>query len=932
MTPPVLPRNALNTPGTAYMGDVLREALRGAEEVHIGVSFLRFSGLSLFLEDLQAFTARGGRLRVIVSTYLGVSQPAAIRVLARLPGADVRLQTGPQGFHAKYYMFRRAGAGRSCWVGSSNFTKNGLFTSVEWNTRHDDPHVVRECEALFAELWDRPDVVPATDAVISAYEQAFQAALAAAPPPSPAPALPSAPQPNPAQREALEALARLRRDGVTRAAVIAATGLGKTFLAAFDARAIGREPGRGPGRLSVLFLAHREEILQQARATYGRVHPGASTGLLVSGQRPGDADFVFATVQSLLGQPELLARTYDQVVVDEFHHAAAPTYARVLGELRYRFLLGLTATPERADGHDVLRICDYNVAYEVRLPEAIDQGWLIPFHYFGIADNVDYAPVPWRNGQFDPEALEHALMLETRTDLILGHALEKGYDGPRRATVGFCAGVRHARYMAATLENRGLRAAAVTGDTAPAERRRIYEAFADPRQELEWLFVADVLNEGVDLPAINSLLFLRPTQSPGLFLQQLGRGLRPHPETEVLTVLDFVGHHRNALMPLQALTGETRRLTRPAQIRQPLSFEPPRDCEIVLDDRTEELLLKVQRELPSASGKQAHRDAYLRLRADLGQPPAIMDFWGRQDVPEFRDLRRTFGSWIEVRTEMGDADDWERQAQRDPLVAALLRAAETNLQLQRVGPYAVFWTLVTSPNGPGAGVEAFFDRFPGWGTEREVDVERALTTLEKKPAFRTLLQGGDLVPALQAKLREDPRLALEVERRLEYTLAGDHAERHRGVLRTPADLVRYQGYRRGEIVNHLGVQYDPARHNTGVIKVGPDIALLTQLDTRDAQESHRYQNRILDDLQHFSWESQNRQVPDQGSGQAIAEHRTLGHALHLFVQPGGEGRYFYLGPVDVTAVHGGAPFTATLRLPERLPVAVQQVMGVATTP
>jgi superfamily II DNA or RNA helicase len=924
---PMPSRHALNTPTTAYMGDVLREALQGAEDVHVAVSFLRFSGLSLFLDDLRAFTARGGRLKVIVSTYLNVSQPAAIRVLAGLPGAEVRMQTGPQGFHAKYYMFRRAGRGRSCWVGSSNFTKNGLFTSVEWNTRHDDPQVVDECESLFAELWNRPDVVPVTDAALHTYEQSFRAALLSATPP--APVRTSAPRPNPAQLEALGALARLRREGVVRAAVIAATGLGKTFLAAFDAAEMARERGGGPRRFSVLFLAHREEILQQARATYERVHPDLSTGLLVSGQRPGDADVVFATVQSLLGRPDLLERTYDQVVVDEFHHAAAPPYAQVLGRLTYRFLLGLTATPERADGHDVLRICDYNVAYEVRLPEAIGRGWLVPFHYFGIADTVDYAPVPWRNGQFDPAALEHALMLESRTDLILRHALEKGYDGRRRATVGFCAGVRHARYMASTLANRGFAAAAVTGSTPPAERLRLYDAFTDPGHDLEWLFVADVLNEGIDLPAINSLLFLRPTQSPGLFLQQLGRGLRPHPETEVLTVLDFVGHHRNALMPLQALGSEAQRFLGPRLTRPSLAFTPPRDCAIILEDRTEEVLLKVRRELPASSGKQAHRDAYRRLREEIGGPPAIMDFWGRPDVPEFREIRRTFGSWIECRLEMGDADEWERQALREPPVAALLRAAETNLQAQRVSPYAALWALVNFPERWETAVDAFYDRFPGWAAERDVDAARALATLEKKPAFRTLLRDGALVPELRGRLQDDPRLAREVERRLEYTLAGDHAEWEGVFWGTPDALVRYRGYRRSEIVNHLGVQYDPARHNTGVIKVDRHIALLTQLDTRDARDEHHYQNRILDDLQHISWESQNRQVPDAGSGQAVAEHRRLGHVLHLFVQPGGDNLYFYLGPVDVTEVQGRAPFTAVLRLSERLPLAVQQVMGVS---
>ena len=293
-------------------------------------------------------------------------------------------------------------------------------------------------------------------------------------------------------------------------------------------------------------------------------------------------------------------------------------------------------------------------------------------------------------------------------------------------------------------------------------------------------------------------------------------------------------------------------------------------------------------------------------------------------MPEFRELRRTFGSWTECRAAMGDADEWEREVARDPLACALLRAAETNLQLQRVGAYALVWAMAFFPDDSPRGVDAFFLRFPQWQAEQDVDLARALRTLEKKPVWGPLLRGGALEFTLKARLRTDPRLAREVERRLEYLLACDHLERHGGVLRTPGALTRYHGYRRSEIVNHLGVQYDPARHNTGVVQVGSDIALLTQLDTRDARAGHQYQNGFLEDRRRFSWESQNRMTPDRGAGQAIADHHRLGHTLHLFVQPGGAGLYFYLGPVDVERVQGSAPFTAVLRLPERLPATVEE--------
>lgn len=929
-------RDVLNTPGTAYMGDVLRSALRTASEIRVCVSFLRFSALGLYLDDLKAFRARGGRFRAIVSTYLSVTQPDAVRVLASIVGTDdVRLQDGPDGFHVKFYAFRQSDGTGACWVGSSNLTKNGLYTSVEWNTRHDDPARVVACEMLFETLWARPDVRPATPSVLEAYADRYLERLAGTPSP-PSTSSTMAPVPNEAQREALAELRRLRAEGQTRAAVIAATGLGKTYLAAFDARAFEQgEPDVRARGVRVLFVAHREELLWQARETFARVLPDRSPGILASGQKPGDADLVFATVQSLTRETNRawLERAYDYVVVDEFHHAAAASYQRVMDETRPRFLLGITATPERVDGQDVLRLCDYNVAYEARLPDAIDKGWLTPFHYYGVADEVDYDRVPWRNGQFDPTELENALMLEGRTDLLLKHAHEKGFDGLRRATVAFCAGVRHAKFMAQSLERRGHGAVAVTGETSPEERRRVYDRFADPHDPLEWLFVADVLNEGVDIPAINSVAFLRPTQSPGLFLQQLGRGLRLHPDTEVLTVLDFVGHHRNALVPLQALSATAANASDARVLSQELQLTPPRHCEIILEDRTREVLLNLRRQQArGAQGKRPVKEAYERLRVELCPPdephawrrPVVMDFWGREDLPAFGEVCRAFGSWLGCRVEMGDADDWEREAHEDDVTRRLLQAAEKDLQAQRVTPYALQWALAHFPDDASRGLRVFTKRFPHWAAKlEEVNVPAAFEGLARRPQFNGLLRDGTCTPEVKRRMERDPRIAQEIEARLMYHLARDFRLRHAGMLRTPSALERYRGYTRAEVVNHFGMQYDPARHNTGMIKQGAHIALLAQLDTSDARPTHQYTNGFTPDATAFSWQSQNRQTPEKGTGREIVEHAKAGVTVHLFVQGGRASGYVYLGPVTVEDVTGSEPFTAKLRLPEPLPMAAR---------
>src|SRR5690606_20043161 len=303
--------------------------------------------------------------------------------------------------------------------------------------------------------------------------------------------------PNGAQLEALARLAELRERGERRAAVVAATGVGKTYLAAFDVLQSGAR--------TALFVSHRLAHLLQARRTFARVMPGRSLGVVGGGLDESDADIVFASVGSLVRRPELMARPFDYLVIGEFHHAEAPSYS-VLRQIRDRaFLLGITATPERQDGHDVLEWCDWNVAYEVRLPEAIDRGWLLPFHYFGIADEtVDFANFPWRR----LDQIEDLLSVESRTAHVLQHALERGFDGNKRATIGFCAGIRHAMFMAESFVRRGQNAVAVVGTQSVSDREAIYARLADPKDPLQWVFVSDILNEGVDLPVVNAVLFL----------------------------------------------------------------------------------------------------------------------------------------------------------------------------------------------------------------------------------------------------------------------------------------------------------------------------------------------------------------------------------------------------------------------------------------
>ncbi len=910
------------------MLDVVRDALRSAKRVSIAVSFFRYSGFGLIADDLKEFEQRGGQLRLLVSTYMYVTQPEALGAVLLFPNVTSRLHVArhgsasDQGFHAKMYVIEDEPG--ECWVGSSNFTKGGLSTNVEANLRHSGAAEVGSVQDVFEQLWSRGDVLPLTGALIEEYRQTIPVSVLALPPAQATWIVDQQGEyrvdgakvrPNQAQTEALDRLRQLRLTGERRAAIVAAPGVGKTFLAAFDARAANAK--------SLLFLSNRLEHLTQAERTFREVFGESRRyGYGFGGLVDETADFVFATIGSAAGHPSLTGRAFDYVVVDEFHHASAPSYRSLLGKLDFGFLLGLTATPERQDGHDVLALCDYNVAYEVRLVEAINRGWLMPFHYFGIADeSVDYGAIPWRSGGFDPEQLENALMVEERVEAMLKHCWIRGFDGPKRVTVGFCAGVRHARFMAAALTSRGLVAGVVTGADDVAAREAMYGRLQDPSDSLEWLFVADVLNEGVDLPAINCVVFLRPTESATIFIQQLGRGLRLAPGSEVLTVLDFVGHHRTAWLAIDAMNDTTA--PRGPTTVEPLDLTPPVGCEIVLDSRTVEMLEKVRSYAPSK--KDICLSAYGRLKEEFEiARPRPVDLLFDAEMPTSADVRSAFGSWLGLRKAAGDAEAWELAVAIGGPAFDLLLASEKDWQAQRVYPYAALWGMCAKPDDPIAGYEAFYERFPRWRAEyKPYSESKVIETLMRK--LGAIFDGTNLS---EAALDAVPRALLlgEIEGRIQYTLENDYRLRHGGVLRLPADLRLHRRYTRPEIVNHFGQQYDPARHNTGVLRfsdAGDHIVIITKVDTTGAIDLHQYTNFFKDESE-FVWTSQNKQTRETGSGREIVEHCQTGKTVHLFVQPSSHSKAAYLGAVDFVGAEGDRPMQVTFGLRERVPEFVME--------
>nr|MDQ6949205.1 DEAD/DEAH box helicase family protein [Actinomycetota bacterium] len=529
-----------NAPGEPALAHELRAEVASASSIDVIMAFIRRSGIQPLLEVLRRHAQSGRRLRVLTTTYTGSTEARALDDLADL-GAEIKVSydIGTTRLHAKAWLFHRSATTTTAYLGSSNLTQTAQFSGVEWNVRVSaarNPDVVAKMAAVFESYWEGREF--STFDPVEFRERTGASMVR--------PGILLAPielELRPFQEALLERVELARSQGRHRNLLVAATGTGKTVMAAVDYARLRSRLSRS----RLLFVAHRSEILRQSQATFRYALRDGSFGeLWVDDERPVRFDHVFASVQSLAATgPEALdAHGFDVVVIDEFHHAAAPTYRALLDHLEPVELLGLTATPERADGLPILSWFDGRIAAELRLWDAIADQHLVPFAYYGIHDGSDLRSVPWRRGQgYDPNELTDLLTADHAwAHRILDQVGQKVTDPARMRALGFCVGVTHARFMATRFVEAGLPAVAITGTTPAEERRRALEDLAAGR--ITAVFTVDLFNEGIDVPSVDTLLFLRPTDSPTLFLQQLGRGLRRSHDKAECTVLDFVGRHR----------------------------------------------------------------------------------------------------------------------------------------------------------------------------------------------------------------------------------------------------------------------------------------------------------------------------------------------------------------------------------------------------
>ncbi len=893
-----------NAPGEPRVGRQLLAEIASADRIDVLMAFIRNSGINPLRERLRRHCDNGRRIRVLTTTYTGSTEQRALDVLAEL-GAEVRVSydTSTTRLHAKAWLFHRKSGFSTVYVGSSNLTHSAQVAGLEWNVRVSgarNPDVVDKVSAVFDSYWESSDF---RDYDTAEFKERTETSG------GPRPLIYLSPveiRPWPFQERLLEQIAVSRHRGHHRNLLAAATGTGKTVMAALDYVRLAKSLPRS----RLLFVAHRKEILEQSRATFCHALRDASFGeLWVDGKKPKHFEHVFASVQSLnhVELENLAPNHFDVVIVDEFHHAAAASYTRLLDHLEPVELLGLTATPERSDGLPILSWFGDRIAAELRLWDAIDQNYLSPFLYFGVHDGLDLSEVPWKRGRgYDVEELTKVY---TSTDAWAGRVIAQVRDRAENLdelrALGFCVSVDHARYMSRKFYKAGIVSTAVWADTSSAERSEALRKLSSG--ELKVVFSVDLFNEGVDVPEVNTLLLLRPTDSPVLFLQQLGRGLRSADGKAVCTVLDFVGHHRREFRldrRFRALLGGTR-TDLEKHVKGGFPYLPA-GCHMELDRVASEIVLRsIRNSVPSNWRDKANE---LRDMTQGGKQVGLGEFLYESGL-ELEDVYAGNKSWSDLCESAGLA-----VAGEGPKEKILRRAVGRLLHVDDKTRLDSYLGLIRPELPPSVGQM----------NRREKRVARMLVSqlLDQAVDKATGLQAGlDLLwkhPKVLAELCQLLKVLGDVDGRVTHL--------HEPLSKRPAvPLQVHAKYTRLEILAAFGVGSGAkvGAWQTGVRWVEEAEADLFAF-TLDKTEGHfspttRYRDYAISrDLIH--WESQSTTRADGKTGLRYQAHLARGSEVFLFARLKQSDRAFwFLGPATYVEHSGERPMAIVWRLQHPLP-------------
>jgi len=925
----------------------LKYEMLTADSVDFMVSFIRMSGLQLIIRPLLELEKRNIPVRIITSTYLGITEVKALQKLMEFSNVQVKIiDTQKESFHTKAYMFHRNSGLNTVIIGSSNLSHSALMNGHELNVKLPDTSflpIYEQTKRIFDQIWNSEETVALDSEFVHYYSEFIEAKrnlenfrnkeMIAAETKRDYQITHNNIKPNAMQEKALRNLQNTRKNGNNKGVIIAATGTGKTYLSAFDVKAFN------PKKL--LFIAHREELLDNAIKTFQQVIPKQEIfGKITGTVKEFDKPYLFSTIQSL-HKDEILQRfkrdEFDYIIVDEFHHAEARTYRKVIDYFQPKFLLGLTATPERMDGRDVLALCDHNIVYEIRLREALEANLLAPFHYFGVSDHtVDYSKIPLKNGFFEEDALVKALKTNERTDFIIEMINTYGYHGDRMIGLGFCANIEHAKYMSEEFNKRGYHTTYLTGEHSIDYREKVIKQLEDENDPLELIFTVNIFNEGIDIPKLNLILFLRPTESSTVFIQQLGRGLRKVEGKEFVTILDFIGNYQKSFVVPLALSGQiNHKAFDKDSLRVAITHEfadLPAGSYVDLDPITQKEILDRIDSIKMNSTDML-KSLYQQFKNELGRAPEILDFLYYEQSPSLTFFIHKYQSWVKTKEKMNDINELDRKILDHPLMSEIIERLENQLPIKWPYDFIILELAFLQKKVSYTNViKQLEKRFA-----TKIDLEKHKTLIgqamarlanpykKQKWSFGKVVGDQFVLNDDILEVTQDAEFYQYLKDRIDYGIIEFRRTHHpERFLAKGERLTLYQNYTRNDLIFLFEAGVKEGSWREGVSRAGNHYFLFVNLNKSEKVEEHLQYKDYFIDQRHFHWQSQNQTSHESSVGQNYIYHKERGIHIHLFVRKfdqmhGMTLPFMYLGEVDYVSSYGDKPMNIKWRLHHPVP-------------
>ena len=947
----------------------LKQELLNCKKFYFIVSFIKYSGIQLLISTLDELEKQGIQGEIITSVYLNITDSKALRKLLSYKNIKVKIyNNSSESFHTKAYLFEKEKY-HSVIIGSSNISQSALYSAEEWNVKLTDSsffNIYEKSLNQFEKLWHSNEAIELTEDFVDEYEKYKKSINVQNTFDYRKTKIEQENEfvPNSMQKRVLGKLKETRENGNKKGLVISATGTGKTYLAAMDIKQFFKIYSNTENKLfekpkisniKFLFIAHREELLENAINVFSKIIKIDKNefGRIYGGLKEIDKSIIFASIQSLRNcYNEFKPSFFDYIIVDEFHHSMSDSYLKTLSYFQSKFLLGLTATPKRMDGKDILSLCDYNVVDEIGIKEALEEDLIVPFHYFGVNDYmINYDNIPYKNGKYNEKVLLENLLLNTRTDYIVEKINKFGFDGDKLSAVAFCQNIEHAFFMKEEFTNKGYKSAVITANTSSNDRVKILEKFKN--KKIEILCVVDILNEGIDIPTINLLLFLRPTMSSTIFIQQIGRGLRKAKNKDFVTIIDFIGNHKKDYLLINYFSSEVDNkdtlFTKKEKIINEIKNQfsnIPKSCYVELDRICQNRIIEKIEKI-NFSSKNILKEMYLDYKAEIGKFEdeflRIRDF--DTNIELFQELCLKMHSFYNAQLQFEDSKIFKNENEKNPLNTTetqFLEYLEKKITLVEPFTFLIIYYLATGKEYINNSdllnkYKEFFDikrnfekyyllnRIFEELTEDEI-LEKNLYGYKFSKKYKNLFLNKKLNEKNNMKSQQKENKLNFINRLKQLIHLGLNEFKRNDLDEFNENiLISYKEYKRVELQILLDSKVPRGSWRAGYANTDKDICLFATIDkTHIFQENLKYDNSLFaDDI--IQWISQPKTSHNSSVGQMFIHHKEKGFKVHIFIRKyafmngNKTNPFIYLGNAKYYSSQGDKPMKILWKLDKKIP-------------